>query len=44
MIINKFKSYSRIEEDGYVKYTCVDSKGNMYVFRETAPNKYTVVI
>lgn len=44
LVTNEYKSYTRVEENGNVKYTCVDSEGNKYIFKEIAPMKYTVEI
>lgn len=44
LVTNEYESYTREEENGCVKYTCIDSEGNKFIFKETAPMKYTVEI
>ena len=38
------RQYSIIEEKEYTQYICIDDYGNYYIFRETAPMYYTVIL
>jgi len=36
--------YQKTIKDGYTQYVCIDTKGNYYIFRETAVMKYTLLL
>lgn len=36
--------YQKQVVDDYTQYTCIDQKGNYYIFRETSPMQYTVIL
>ncbi len=38
------KQYSVEIKDEYTQYTCIDQNGNYYIFKETAPMQYTVIL
>ncbi len=38
------QSYQKTKTDNYTQYVIIDSKGNNYIFRETAPMKYTLIL
>lgn len=38
------RQYSVIEKKSYTLYICIDDYGNYYIFNETAPMQYTVIL
>lgn len=36
--------YQKQVVDDYTQYTCIDQKGNYYIFREISPMQYTVIL
>ncbi len=44
-IINaNIEKYTKTITDNYTQYTCVDKNNNYYIFRETNPMKYTLIL
>lgn len=44
MVDAEITQYVRDYYDGYTEYTCIDSVNNHYIFKETSPMKYTVML
>ena len=40
----KLKSYKATKEVGYTQYVCIDNQDNYYIFQETAPMDYKVIL
>lgn len=40
----KIEKYQDEKYDNYTQYTCMDQNGNYYIFRETAPMDYTLIL
>ncbi len=40
----KLEQYSRKEKEGYTEYICIDTFGNYYTFKVTAPMQYTLIL
>lgn len=40
----KLDKYQKTFENGYTRYVFIDTKGRNYIFKETAPMKYTVIM
>lgn len=40
----KLSKYQVSKEDEYTQYICIDQNGNYYIFHETAPMKYTLIL
>ncbi len=38
------EKYEIEKKDGYKQYTCIDSYGNYYIFKATAPMQYTLIL
>lgn len=44
IITAKLEKYQKTINDNYTQYVCIDQKGKYYIFRETAPMNYTVIL
>lgn len=44
IVIGRLDKYQKTTENGYTIYVFVDTKGRNYIFKETAPMKYTVIM
>lgn len=44
IVIGKLDKYQKTFENGYTRYVFIDTKGRNYIFKETAPMKYTVIM
>lgn len=44
IIKSKIEKYTLEEKEDYRKYICVDNLGNYYIFKETSPMQYTVLL
>lgn len=42
--ISKLDKYQKTKMDDYNQYVCIDQNNNYYVFRETSPMQYTVIL
>ena len=40
----QLEKYQKTVSDNYTQYVCIDKNGNYYVFRETSPFNYTVIL
>lgn len=40
----EMKAYKKTIEKNYTQYTCIDNLNNYYIFRETAPMEYTLIL
>lgn len=40
----KLKGYKKTTTEYYTQYTCIDQNGSYYIFRETLPMKYTLIL
>lgn len=40
----KITQYQKTQFDGYTQYMCRDTSGRYYIFKETAPMKYTLIL
>ena len=38
------KNYKKQKYEGYTQYICIDQNGNYYIFKETAPMEYTLIL
>lgn len=43
-VTTKIEKYQKTEQDDYIQYVCKDTEGRYYIFKETAPMKYTVIL
>ena len=44
IVMISLDKYKKEKQDDYTQYTCLDNYGNYYIFRETSPMQYTVIL
>ena len=44
IVVGRLDKYQKTFENGYTRYVFIDTKGRNYIFKETAPMKYTVIM
>ena len=43
-VVMTVDKYQKEQAENYTQYTLLDTKGNYYIFRETAPMQYTLIL